>query len=187
MRRRLPSLSEAAAILARTRTRPAPRPPAPAARILNPVMRALDARFGKRSDDLKAHWTEIVGEALARRTEPVRLIAGRGGAPGALEVRVQGASAALIQHQAPALIERVNLVLGRQAVGRLTFVQGIVARRAPGADEPAAARFALKGRRPLDAAAEAALEKGLEGLKDDSLRSALLRLGRGVLARGGNR
>jgi hypothetical protein len=49
---------------------------------------------------LQARWREIVGETLARRTEPVRVIKSRTGEGGTLELRVDGPVASLIQHQA---------------------------------------------------------------------------------------
>ena len=67
--------------------------------------------FGQGAGALQARWKEIVGETLARRTEPVKLIKGRGGAGGALELRVDGPVAALIQHQAPQIMQRLDLIL----------------------------------------------------------------------------
>ena len=63
-----------------------------------------------------------VGDQLAARTEPIKLIRGAKGAPGALELRVAGAGAALIQHQAPEIVERVNLFLGAGAINKLRII-----------------------------------------------------------------
>lgn len=142
----------------------------------------MDERFGQGPEALQARWREIVGEALARRTEPVKLTRPRGGGGGALEIRVDGPAAALIQHQAPEIVARVNLFLGAGAVTKLRIVQGPV--RAPATRDAAAA----KSRRrppPLDAAAEARLETSVAGAHDDRLRAALLKLGREVLRRDG--
>ena len=43
---------------------------------------------------------------------------------------VAGASAALIQHQAPEIVARVNLFLGEGAVNKLRIVQGPLRRAA---------------------------------------------------------
>src|SRR5215469_7199116 len=126
MRRALPTSSEAQAILASKRTRPPFRPPPHAGRALTPLIKALDQRFGQGADALKARWGEIVGERLATRTEPVKLVKGRAGKPGALEIRVDGPAAALIQHQAPEILARVGMFLGQGAVDRLRIVQGPV-------------------------------------------------------------
>jgi hypothetical protein len=181
MRRALPTSSEAQAILASKRTRPPFRPPPHAGRALTPLIKALDQRFGQGADALKARWGEIVGERLATRTEPVKLVKGRAGKPGALEIRVDGPAAALIQHQAPEILSRVGMFLGQGAVDRLRIVQGPVrARHSPGQDAAPAAP-ARRRAPPLDAAAEAELAKGLEAATEGPLKSALLRLGREVL------
>ncbi len=180
MPRRLPTPEETALILAERRTRPARRAPPAAGRGLNPIIKSLEERFGQGPDVLRARWREIAGEALAARTEPVKLIRSRtGGAT--LELKVDGPAAALIQHQAPEVLARVNLFLGQGQVARLRIVQGRV-RPPPGV--AAAARSAQARRRrnqPLDAAEEAALEESLAKAPEGPLKQALRRLGRGVL------
>jgi hypothetical protein len=183
MPRPLPTAQEAMDILKAKRTRPVHRPPPTAGRSLAKLVKALDERFGQGEGGLKARWREIAGEALARRTEPVKLVKGRGGAAAVLEIRVDGPAATLIQHQAPEILERVNLFLGAGAVGRLRIVQGPV-RPAAEASRPSA-RAASHRRKPppLDAAAEAKLEAGLACAPDGPLKRALLRLGREVMRR----
>jgi hypothetical protein len=180
MRRRLPTSEEALAILAAKRTRPARRPPPPAGRALAATLRALDGRFGQGPGALAARWREIVGADVARRTEPVKLVKGRNGAPSSLEIRVAGPSAALIQHQAHEILARVNLFLGAEAVQKLRIVQGPL--------RPAAEGVAAAPRRravPLDAAQEATLAQALAEAPEGRLKEALMKLGRGVLRRGG--
>lgn len=179
-RRPLPDALEAQRILATKRTRPARRPPPPAGRPLAPLLKALDGRHGAGPHALKARWREIAGDVLARRTEPVRVVRPRGGAPGVLEVRVDGPAAALVQHQAPDLLARVNLVLGMEAVGRLRIVQGPV--RPPAA--AAAPKPARRRAQPLDAAAEADLAAALQDAPEGPLKRALAGLGRAVLRQG---
>lgn len=174
--RPLPDLEETRQILARRRTRPAPRPPPAAGRGLTKLIRDLDARFGQGPGALQARWREIVGEQIARRTEPVKLVKGHNGAGTALEIRVAGPAASLIQHQAPEILARVNLFLGSGAVERLRIVQGPL--------RPAAVSPAQTPKRrevPLDAAQEAELTQGLALAPDGPLKAALLALGRGVL------
>src|SRR5690606_20607414 len=86
-RRDLPSAEEAIRILATRRTRPARRPPPPAGRALTGLIRDLDKRFGQGPGALQARWKEIVGEKIAARCEPVKLVKARGSTPPALEVR----------------------------------------------------------------------------------------------------
>jgi hypothetical protein len=178
MPRPLPSLEEAGRILAAKRTRP-PRRSAPAAgRALVGLLKSLDERFGKGSEGLKARWREVVGEGLAQRTEPIKLVKGRAG--GVLELKVDGPAAALIQHQAPEILARVNLFLGEGVVERLRIVQGVV--RRPTTDAAVKAAQARRKRaQPLDAAVEAELEQGLVRCQDQALAAALRRLGREVL------
>ena len=176
MRRPLPSAEEAAAILAKRRPRPVPRPPRHAARGLTRLIKTLDERYGGGPDDLRARWREIVGESLAHRSEPVKLVKPRGGGPATLELRVAGPVAALVQHQAPLILDRLCLYLGAGAVGRLRIVQGPLSK-----PPPAKARPRRRSRSPLDAAAEQALEASLADTRDGPLKDALLRLGREVL------
>jgi hypothetical protein len=178
MRRPLPTREEALAILAAKRTRPQHRPPPPAGRALYKTLRELDARFGQGPGALAARWREIVGPEVARRTEPVKLVKGRNGAPSSLEIRVAGPAAAIIQHQAHDILARVNLFLGAEAVQKLRIVQGPLRPSV----EPSAAK-PRKRAAPLDAAKEAQLVKDLAKAPDGPLKDALLRLGRGVLRR----
>ena len=108
----------------------------------------------------------------------------RTGGGATLELRVAGPVAALVQHQAPLILDRLNLYLGAGAVARLRIVQGPLTR-------PLAAKAAPPRRRvrpPLDAAAEQALAESLADTRDGPLKNALLRLGREVMrSEGGGR
>ena len=178
MPRKLPSAAEAAAILAARRTRPAQRPPRHAARGLRGVMKTLDDKFGQGPETLKARWREIVGEALAGRSEPVKIVKARvGGAT--LELRVAGPVAALVQHQAPLILDRLNLYLGPGAVAKLRIVQGPLIRQNPPPPPPP-----RRLRPPLDAAAEQTLAEGMSSTPEGPLKDALTRLGREVLRAG---
>ncbi|HEX6860611.1 MAG TPA: DciA family protein [Caulobacteraceae bacterium] len=172
-KRALPTAEETAEILRYRRTRPPIRPAPPAGKSLVPLIRQLDARFGQGPGLLQARWREIVGEQLARHTEPVKIIKSRTG-PSTLELKVAGPAAALIQHQAPQIMERVNLLLGAGTIGKLRIVQGVLKPR-----ETAPPRRRAKG--PLDAATERELADGLAAEPDTPLKAALIKLGREVL------
>jgi hypothetical protein len=182
MRRPLPTADEAREILARKRTRPVRRPPPVAGKALSAYIRSLETRFGESGGagvrQLAPRWREIVGEVLGRRTEPVKLVRPRRGGAASLEVRVEGAGAALIQHQAPDILARVNLILGQGAVDKLRIVQGPV--KPPTAGETSARQ---RHPPPLDADVEAELAKALDRPGDPRLKAALLRLGREVARR----
>lgn len=175
-RRSLPTLQEAAEILARRRTRPAFRPAPPVGRMLTPVLKTLEARFGQGPGQLQMRWKEIVGETLAKHTEPVKLVKGRGNAPGVLELRVAGPAAAIVQHQAPEILQRVSMLLGEGSIGKLRIIQGPVRAHA---GKPQVRRRRMKG--PLDAAAEKTLAEGLKEQQDGPLKEALTKLGREIL------
>jgi hypothetical protein len=183
MPRPLPSAEDASRILAVKRTRPTHRPPPTAGRPLAKFIKALDERFGKGSDGLKARWREIVGETLAARTEPVKVSKPRNGGDGVLELKVDGPAAALIQHQAPEILARVNLFLGADSVVKLRVVQGVIRRPAATQRPAEVAKTRRRRAQPLDAQVEAELETGLEKVTDDRLKTALRRLGREVLRR----
>ena len=179
MRKRpLPSVEETAEILRQRRTRPPHRPAPPAGKALAPLIKQLDAKFGQGPGLLQARWREIVGDSLSRHTEPVKLIKSRTGGQ-TLELKVAGPAAALIQHQAPEIMARVNMLLGAGEVTRLRIVQGVLRQK----DVPAAPRRRSKG--PLDAAAEARLAEDLAAQPDGPLKAALIKLGREVLRDGG--
>ena len=180
MRRPLPTPAEAADILSRKRTRPPFRPPPPAGKALTGYLKTLNARFGGTSAGprvLIERWREIVGETLARRTLPVKLVRPRKGTAATLEVRVDGPAAALVQHQSADILARVNLTLGEGTVDRLRIVQGPVSASA------AAAVLTRRKPPPLDAAQEAELSAGLAEAPEGGLKAALLRLGREVARR----
>jgi hypothetical protein len=181
MPRPLPSPQEAARILAERRTRPARSPPPVAGKSLTKVLKRLEERFGPGAGPLAARWREIAGETLARRTEPVKLVKPRGGGGAVLEIKVDGPAAALVQHQAPEILSRVNLFLGAGAVAKLRIVQGPVRAASAGAGPAAAAKARRRAAAPLDAAQEAELAQGLAAAPDGPLKDSLMRLGRAVM------
>jgi len=116
----------------------------------------------------------VVAAAAAHRVPVIPY-----GAGSSLEIRVAGAAAAIIQHQAHDILARVNLFLGSDAVQKLRIVQGPL--RAPDAGAPPPRRRAV----PLDAAQEAKLAESLADAPEGPLKEALAKLGRGVLRRQG--
>ena len=178
MRRILPTEAEAREILSRRRTRPAPRPAPRAGKALTPLIKKLDAQFGRGAGALEPRWREIVGDRLARVTRPQKLTKGRGGQPGVLELRVAGAAALLVQHQSEEILARVNLFLGDGAVGKLRIAQGPVKPLAQPAQQPKSIRAPA----PLAAAAEAELAASI-AQAPEALKAALARLGRAAMSR----
>ncbi len=165
-------------ILRTTHTRRAPRPAPPVQKQVQPLLKSLEEKFAARDDGsgrLRNRWPEIVGESLGRLTEPVRIIKGRNGSSGTLEIRTAGSYAPLIQHQSAGLLERINLFLGAGAIARLRIVQGPLSQpaRLPAPPRPL----------PLTAADELRLRETVADVGDERLKNALLRLGRAVVQR----
>jgi hypothetical protein len=177
MKRPLPSLEESLHILRTTRTRRMPKAPPPITRQVQPLLKSLQARFEQMDDGsgkLKSRWTEIVGESLARLCEPIRIIKGRAHGSGALEIRVMGAYAPLVQHQSATLIDRINLFLGAKTIDRLRIIQGPLTQtsnKKPVSPKP----------KPLSAQEDLALQQSLSDVGNETLKKSLLQLGRSIL------
>lgn len=165
-----------------------PSSPKPLAELIDACLGETLAKQGFAGSDIVLNWAEIVGEALARRSQPTRVAWPRkpvAPAPGprgrsqpppepaTLHVRVESAFALELQHLAPVVIERVNAYFGWACVGRLRLEQGPVGRGRP---KP------IQRRAPSpELIAEA--EKAAEGVADEGLRAALVRLGAAVMER----
>jgi len=117
---------------------------------------------------LKTQWRTIVGPDWAELAWPTAL-----GRTGVLKLRV-AAAALELQHQAPLVIERINLFFGRAVVSRLVIVQGPL---------PFVSPSSSLSIRPLSPAEAETLDKQLAGVADPELRAALIRLGSAVSGR----
>ncbi len=99
-----------------------PRAAFPLADLVGKAVGDAFAKQGFAAAEIVTHWQEIVGDELAKRSEPVKLVWPRRDDPdsvGVLTVRVEGAYALEIQHLQPVVIERVNRYFGWCCVGRL--------------------------------------------------------------------
>jgi hypothetical protein len=124
---------------------------------------------------LLTHWSEIVGEEIAGVAQPIEVSYGRGfGAT--LTVLVAGAHAPIVEMQKERLREKVNACYGYNAISRVRITQ--TART--GFAEPQSG-FSHKPSEPPPEIAEAA-QRTVEGVSDDTLRSALEALGRNILS-----
>jgi hypothetical protein len=106
-----------------------PRNAAPLADLVGKTVGDAFARQGFAAVEIVTHWKEIVGDDLARRSEPIKLVWPRredSDSVGILQIRVEGAYALEIQHLQPVIIERVNRYFGWRCVGRLAIRQGPV-------------------------------------------------------------
>lgn len=81
-------------------------------------------RFGFTQSVIVERWAEIVGEKYARHSRPESLSMPRGKKDGGtLKVAVSGALAPMLAHVEPQVIERVNRLLGHNAVARVMLRQ----------------------------------------------------------------
>jgi hypothetical protein len=88
-------------------------------------------KFGFVQSALLTRWSEIVGDRLAKVTQPESLRFARGTkAEGTLRLTVTSAAAPMVHHLQGELVASVNRFFGYRAVARLVLLQGAVTRRA---------------------------------------------------------
>lgn len=131
-------------------------------------------RHGFADSRVVSEWSSIVGESLASRTLPERLVRGpvsRGG--GTLYVRVASGTFALeLQHLEPLLLERINTYFGYQAVTRLRMKHGPMPEPEPRCPE-----------RALTTEDAIAVDGMVSEIDDPAVRQALRALGRSLRTR----
>ena len=133
--------------------------------------------FGRRGFSgagVVTDWKAIVGEHLARHTQPDRISHdGPKRVDGTLHLRVDSASLATeLVHLEPQLIERINTFFGYKAVARLRLVNGPIGRTE---EKPE------RSRRTLTEDEKSHLSKRLSDIDDPDLKAALEALGSGIL------
>lgn len=156
--------ARAARALAGQRGR-APIPPAPkAGKAVAALARLILPQAGMGLGEIRRRWADIVGPSFADKTSPEKFAAG------VLTLKAPGALAPFLQQQIPLLMERLNLAGAK--VKAIRIEHRAVAPRPQANLQPV--------RRPLSAAEETALAQSLDRVGDNSLKSALLRLGRAM-------
>jgi hypothetical protein len=154
--------------------------PKPLADLIDACLGPALAAQGFAASDIILAWPEIVGERLARFTQPLRIEWPRSGGardrdtrpePATLVIRVESAFALEMQHLTPVVIERVNGHYGWRCVGRIVLKQGPVKRAAPQA--PSHPVLSEEDRQHVTAA--------VADVDEDALRGALERLGQAVV------
>ncbi len=147
--------------------------PRPLAELVSVCVADVFARQGFMSCEIVTHWDDIVGPEIAGLAEPIRMQWVRTrdpdeAPPATLVLRVEGPAALEIQHMSGVILERVNRYLGWQAVDRLALRQAPLTRRR------------RPPRRNIDDSAAAAIAAQMTGIADESLRTALGRLGAAI-------
>jgi hypothetical protein len=142
--------------------------------VVGPCLSEAFKRHGFASTEIVTHWDTIVGAEIARHCEPLKITWPRkpdpdDPEPATLVLRCEGPAALEIQHQANAIVERVNQFLGWRAIDRVALRQAPLARRAKPRSRPT-----------IDAAAARRIADSITGVADENLRIALGRLGAAV-------
>lgn len=158
-----------------------------AAGLLRERIRTAGESRGFALSRLLTHWSEIVGDEIAARAQPVKVGYGRGkdkgegGLGATLTLLVQGSAAPLVQMQIPQIQERVNGCYGYNAISRIHLTQTAGVGFAEG-QSPFAARQKSALQPPDPDLLQAASELSRE-IQDESLRAMLEALGEKVLSR----
>jgi hypothetical protein len=143
------------------------------AEMLPSVGGAAFRRFGFVQSAVVSRWQEIVGARYAGVSSPesIRFPTGRK-SEGTLTLSVEGAHAPMMQHVAPAIVERVNRFFGYPAISRVVIRQGAAR---PVSDAP---RVAPPSLRPIPAD----IGDSLRAVVDPELRDVLAALAGAVAA-----
>lgn len=157
------------------------RAPRPIARMVDRLTKGMLGRHGFAHGAIVSQWPDIVGENMARHTQPEKIVFSRDGVSGGtVHLRCDsGALATELQHLEPQILERINMFFGYQAVVRIKLIQGPLP-RPRGATAPPPPK-------PLSRQEALALADQVAGVDDPELREALERLGQSVLGRHENK
>jgi len=153
---------------------PSPLTSKPLSALLAGVFNDAFKTQGFASRELVTRWSEIVGADIAAYAEPLKIqwqrpVEGQPEIPATLILREEGPRALEIQHSSTVNLERVNRFFGWSAVGKIALRQAPLSR---------AAR--RKTKKPPSEAAIAEQARELDTVDDESLRTALARLGASI-------
>jgi hypothetical protein len=153
------------------------------AEVVNRALDPLVAKQGFGESSLLLQWDAIIGARIAGVCQPIRLqwparakkrTPEKQDEPATLVLRVEPGFGLDIQHMSGAIISRVNAHLGWRCVGKIAIRQEPLRRCAP---KPV--RIS-----PQSPAARARAAFATEGVEDEALRAALIKMGELALARG---
>jgi len=155
-------------------SKPSPLTSKPLSALLAGVFNDAFKKQGFASRELVTRWSEIVGADIAAYAEPLKIqwqrpVEGQPEIPATLILRVEGPRALEIQHSSTVILERVNRFFGWSAVGKIALRQAPLSRPAR-----------RKTKKPPSEAAIAEQARELDTVDDESLRTALARLGASI-------
>lgn len=148
--------------------------------IVGKVLEPVIARRAGMTLDLINAWPEIVGEEFRETTRPEKINWPRRAheddpfKPAVLVVACENSAALFFQHEQPAILERINVFFGFEAVDRITIVQKTVVtidKKKP------------KAKTTVTNVDEKRLAAILDEIDDPVLKETLTKLGRGVLSK----
>lgn len=144
------------------------------AALMPKVTRTILGKRGFAEASILTEWAAIVGDDLARSSQPEKLAFPKGErVGGVLHIRASGGGATELQHVEPQILERINRHFGYRAVGRLKLVQ-----------LPLAKSKATKEKDKKKASVEQAFPqveiRQLDEVEHTELRTALEKLGQAV-------
>jgi hypothetical protein len=148
------------------------RPRGGEARAISDLVPAVGAtafrKFGFIQSSVVSRWNEIVGERLAKVTQPamIRFPAGAKSG-GTLHLSICGAHAPMLQHIAPDIAASVNRFFGYAAIAHVRMAHGLAP---PPPPKPA----------PVLQPVPPELSETLKEIADDELRAVLERMASGL-------
>lgn len=152
--------------------------------IVGKVLEPVIARRAGMTLDLINAWPEIAGEEFSKTTRPEKINWPRRAheddpfKPAVLVVACENSAALFFQHEQAAILERINVFFGFEAIDRIKIVQKAV--------------VSVEKKKPKDLQSvtdmdEKRLAAILDEIDDPVLKETLAKLGRGVLSKHGKR
>ena len=146
----------------------------PMAALMPRVTRTILGRRGFAEASIITEWATIVGDDLARSSQPEKLAFQKGErVGGVLHIRAAGGGATELQHLEPQILERINRHFGYRAVGRLKLIQLPLAK-------PKTAKEKITTNGAVEHDSPQVEFRQLDEVEHTELRAALERLGRAV-------
>lgn len=143
------------------------------------IRKASESR-GFAQSRLLTHWAEVVGDQIASIARPVEVSYGRGGMGATLTLLTTGPNAPVLEMEKEKLRARVNSVYGYNAIARIRVTQTAATGFAEGQVD-----FDHRPKDKSESRSDPELTRKAcalaQPVADDSLRSALTRLGENIL------
>lgn len=143
------------------------------------IRKASEGR-GFSETRLLTHWSDIVGQDIAKIAHPVDIAYARGGMGATLTLLTTGSQAPMLEMQKEQICEKVNACYGYRAISRIRITQTAPTGFSEG-------RVAFETAKPEtkqpDAQAKSQAKDAAQIVENSDLRSALEALGANVLSK----